>query len=167
VLQPRARSQWDYAAPPKDDFFGPGTRVPAIIASPFAKKRKIDHTQYDTTSILKLITERYQLPVLSGLTKRDAGLIANGGVADFVFGDLVFYEGERPIFHYAGDPYYAGSIHRRCPCVGHPTALARRTASERIGLFEVRYRDAMDYDYCFSCTGPAAWESIVPRSLGT
>jgi phospholipase C len=70
--------QFDHAAPPKGDMFGPGTRVPAIIISPFAKKHKIDHTQYDTTSILKLITEKYALPVLPGLTQRDNGLVAHG-----------------------------------------------------------------------------------------
>jgi acid phosphatase len=70
--------QFDHVAPPKADRFGPGTRVPAIIISPFAKKHKIDHTQYDTTSVLKLITERYSLPVLQGLTNRDNALVANG-----------------------------------------------------------------------------------------
>jgi phospholipase C len=77
--------QWDHVAPPKADAFGPGTRVPAIIISPFAKKHQVDHTQYDTTSILKLITERWSLPELSGLQKRDDSLIANGGVRN---GDL-------------------------------------------------------------------------------
>jgi phospholipase C len=43
------------------DFFGPGSRVPTIIVSPFARKVIIDHTQYETTSILKLIGERHRL----------------------------------------------------------------------------------------------------------
>src|SRR5262249_11603269 len=77
--------QFDHVAPPKADRFGPGTRIPAIIISPFAKKHKVDHTQYDTTSILKLITERYSLPVLPGLKQRDDALVANGGVKN---GDL-------------------------------------------------------------------------------
>jgi phospholipase C len=70
--------QWDHAAPPKGDVFGPGTRIPALIISPFAKKHKVDHTQYDTTSILKLITEKYSLPVLPGLKRRDDALVAHG-----------------------------------------------------------------------------------------
>lgn len=70
--------QWDHAAPPKGDAFGPGTRIPALIISPFAKKHKVDHTQYDTTSILKLITEKYNLPVLPGLQRRDDALVAHG-----------------------------------------------------------------------------------------
>ena len=45
--------RWDHVAPPMVDRWGPGTRVPTIIISPFAKKGFVDHTQYDTTSILK------------------------------------------------------------------------------------------------------------------
>lgn len=52
---------WDHVAPPVVDRWGPGTRIPAIIISPFAKKGFIDHTEYDTTSILTLIEWRYDL----------------------------------------------------------------------------------------------------------
>lgn len=52
---------WDHAAPPSVDRWGPGTRIPAIIISPFAKKGFVDHTPYDTTSILRLIEWRYDL----------------------------------------------------------------------------------------------------------
>ena len=69
---------WDHVAPPKADAFGPGSRIPAIIVSPFAKRGFVDHTQYDTTSILRLITRRYHLPVLAGIKIRDNALIANG-----------------------------------------------------------------------------------------
>jgi acid phosphatase len=69
---------WDHVAPPKGDRWGPGSRIPAIIVSPFAKMGTIDHTQYDTFSILRFITERYNLPVLAGITQRDAALRANG-----------------------------------------------------------------------------------------
>jgi phospholipase C len=55
---------WDHVAPPRIDRWGPGTRVPAIIISPFAKRHFIDHTTYDTTSILKLIEVRWQLTPL-------------------------------------------------------------------------------------------------------
>jgi phospholipase C len=69
---------WDHVAPPKGDRWGPGTRIPAIVISPFAKKGYVDHTQYDTGSILRLITKRFGLPVLSGLQARDEQLKANG-----------------------------------------------------------------------------------------
>ncbi|MBN3725004.1 acid phosphatase [Burkholderia sp. Ac-20379] len=76
---------WDHAAPPKGDRWGPGTRIPALIVSPFAKKGFVDHTQYDTASILRFITRRYSLPKLHGLTVRDNAL-ANNGAAPM--GDL-------------------------------------------------------------------------------
>jgi phospholipase C len=69
---------WDHVAPPKADRWGPGSRVPALIISPFAKKGVVDHTLYDTTSILRLINKRYALPTLPGLQARDAALAANG-----------------------------------------------------------------------------------------
>ena len=33
---------------------GPGTRIPAIIVSPYAKNGFVDHTSYDTTSIIQI-----------------------------------------------------------------------------------------------------------------
>ncbi len=69
---------WDHVAPPKADRWGPGNRIPALIISPFAKKGTVDHTQYDTTSILRFITARYDLPMLRGLAIRDAALKAHG-----------------------------------------------------------------------------------------
>jgi acid phosphatase len=69
---------WDHVAPPKGDRWGPGSRVPALIISPFAKRHHVDHTQYDTTSILRFITRRYDLPKLPGIAERDAALKANG-----------------------------------------------------------------------------------------
>jgi len=76
---------WDHAAPPKADRFGPGTRIPALIVSPYARKGTVDHTLYDTTSILRFVTNRWKLPVLPGIATRDAALKANGQPA---MGDL-------------------------------------------------------------------------------
>jgi acid phosphatase len=59
--------------------------VPAIIVSPLVKKGFVDHTQYDTSSILRLITHRFDLPTLPGLAERDAGLKAHGSAP---MGDL-------------------------------------------------------------------------------
>jgi phospholipase C len=47
--------------------------------SPFAKKSFVDHTPYDTTSILRLITRRFNLPILPGIQARDEKVKANGG----------------------------------------------------------------------------------------
>jgi phospholipase C len=60
---------WDHIGPPKVDKWGPGSRVPTIIISPYAKKGFIDHTVYDTTSILAFIEHRFGL---SPLGARDA-----------------------------------------------------------------------------------------------
>jgi acid phosphatase len=76
---------WDHVVPPTGDKVGPGMRIPAIIISPYAKAGTVDHTQYDTASILRLIERRFELPALPGVAKRDDELIANGGT---VMGDL-------------------------------------------------------------------------------
>ena len=69
---------WDHVAPPKGDRWGPGTRIPAIIVSPFAKRGYVDHTQYDTGSIQRLIAHRFGLTPLPGIVQRDEALRANG-----------------------------------------------------------------------------------------
>jgi phospholipase C len=68
---------WDHVAPPKADRWGPGTRIPAFILSPYAKRGFVDHTQYDTDSILRFVTERFSLPELAGLKERDDALKAH------------------------------------------------------------------------------------------
>ena len=52
---------WDPMAPPRGDRWGPGSRIPTVIASPYAKKGFVDHTVYDTTSILQFILKRFEL----------------------------------------------------------------------------------------------------------
>jgi phospholipase C len=56
--------RWDHVAPPAGDRWGPGTRVPTIIISPYAKQGFVDHTPYDTTAILKFIELRWDLAPL-------------------------------------------------------------------------------------------------------
>ncbi|MGY4490658.1 acid phosphatase [Pseudomonas sp. TE3610] len=69
---------WDHVAPPKGDRFGPGTRIPALVVSPFARKGTVDHTVYDTASILRLITRVFKLETLDGLKQRDDAMKARG-----------------------------------------------------------------------------------------
>jgi acid phosphatase len=69
---------WDNVAPPKGDRWGPGSRVPAIIVSPHAKKGAVDHSFYDTTSILRFITRLHGLPLLEGLATRNAAFAERG-----------------------------------------------------------------------------------------
>jgi phospholipase C len=56
---------WDHIAPPVIDRWGPGSRIPAIIISPFAKKNYVDHTNYETVSILAFIEKRWGLQPLN------------------------------------------------------------------------------------------------------
>jgi phospholipase C len=65
---------WDHIAPPKGDRWGPGTRIPTIIISPFSKTNYVDHTYYDTTSILKLITQRFSLESIQGVRAKVGNL---------------------------------------------------------------------------------------------
>jgi acid phosphatase len=77
--------QWDHVTPPGQggkrgphDVFGPGTRLPALVISPFLRDRfVVDHTQYDTTSILATIERRFHLAPLSS---RDAAVNDLSGV---------------------------------------------------------------------------------------
>jgi phospholipase C len=71
--------QWDHVTPPGQgdtagphDIFGPGTRLPALVISPFLRGNfVVDHTQYDTTSIAATIERRFDLAPLS---TRDAAV---------------------------------------------------------------------------------------------
>jgi phospholipase C len=67
---------WDHVPPPKGDRWGPGTRIPAILISPFARRGYVDHTSYDTTSILKFITRRFDLEPLPGVRANAGDLSA-------------------------------------------------------------------------------------------
>lgn len=68
---------WDHVAPPKGDRWGPGSRIPTLLVSPHVRKGHVDHTQYDTGSILRLISRIFNLSVLPGLKQRDEALIKN------------------------------------------------------------------------------------------
>jgi len=71
--------QWDHVTPPGQgdndgaaDRWGPGTRIPALIVSPFLNGDfVVDHVPHDTTSILATIEHRFGLAPLS---TRDAAV---------------------------------------------------------------------------------------------
>ena len=56
---------FDHVNPPVIDRWGPGSRIPAIIIGPFAKKGYIDSAQYETVSILSFIEHRWGLKPLA------------------------------------------------------------------------------------------------------
>jgi acid phosphatase len=65
---------WDHVAPPQGpgwgDRWGPGSRIPALLIGPHVKRGFVDSTPYDTTSILKFISKRFDLPPLPGVRAR-------------------------------------------------------------------------------------------------
>jgi acid phosphatase len=71
---------WDHLPPPQGpgwgERWGPGSRVPALIISPFARRGYVDKTSYDTTSIIKLVTRRFALEPLPGVREK-AGDLSN------------------------------------------------------------------------------------------
>jgi phospholipase C len=70
---------WDHVPPPGQgatpgphDQWGPGTRIPALVVSPYLRGDfVVDHTEHDTTSILATIEHRFGL---SSLGTRDAAV---------------------------------------------------------------------------------------------
>jgi acid phosphatase len=70
--------QWDHVPPPGmagtpgvHDNWGPGTRIPALVIGRSLTRRGVDHTAYDTTSILATIERSFGLAPLSS---RDAAV---------------------------------------------------------------------------------------------
>ncbi|AZV37805.1 acid phosphatase [Komagataeibacter xylinus] len=70
---------WDHVAPPRGDRWGPGSRIPAIIISPYARRGHVDHTVQDTTSILLFLTKRFGLRPLDGVMTRARAIRAATG----------------------------------------------------------------------------------------
>ncbi len=64
--------QWDHVSPPglgtagAHDLFGPGTRIPALLVARSFTSSGVDHTVYDTTSIMATIEHQFGLqPVVA------------------------------------------------------------------------------------------------------
>jgi phospholipase C len=55
---------YDNVPPPQKDFVGLGFRVPCLIISPYAKKGKVVHTQYEFGSVLKFVEQTFELPAI-------------------------------------------------------------------------------------------------------
>jgi phospholipase C len=67
--------RWDHVAPPVRDSWGDGTRVPLLVVSPFAKRGFVDHTFYDTLSILRTIEFAFGVKPLNQRDGRAQSLI--------------------------------------------------------------------------------------------
>jgi phospholipase C len=55
---------WDHVAPPRPDAYGCGTRIPAMLIGPWARRGYVDHRIADTTSVLAFIEARFGLQPL-------------------------------------------------------------------------------------------------------
>jgi phospholipase C len=64
---------YDHVPPPHADFLGLGPRVPLVVISPWARRR-VDHTTYDFTSVLRFIGENFGLPRLNDRVDKLASL---------------------------------------------------------------------------------------------
>jgi phospholipase C len=74
---------YDHVAPPPVDANGYGSRVPALIVSPYAPPGRIVNTTYDFTSILRFIEDNWGL---EPMTARDAAANSVGTALDFTAG---------------------------------------------------------------------------------
>jgi phospholipase C len=73
---------YDHVTPPKEDTWGLGPRVPLLIISPYALAHNITHTQYEASSVLKFIEERFNL---GSLNERDSLPTTNDLMKEFNF----------------------------------------------------------------------------------
>jgi phospholipase C len=65
---------YDHVPPPKVDSRGYGFRVPALLASPYAKKGVVNHTVLDYTAMLHFIETNWNIKSLSLRDRQSAGL---------------------------------------------------------------------------------------------
>jgi glycosyltransferase involved in cell wall biosynthesis len=87
--------------------------------------------------------------------------------ADFVFGDLVYHDADgNTLYRVRGDREYAKSIARVMPALNHPTIIVRRSAYERHGLFDLRLRYAMDYEFLLRLHRAGCRGVYEPRIVG-
>jgi phospholipase C len=77
---------YDHVPPPRLDIMGLGPRTPALIVSPWTVRGSnrlggsVDHTQYESSSVLRFIEDRWGLP---SLTPRDRQADPIAGALDF------------------------------------------------------------------------------------
>ncbi len=68
--------------------------------------------------------------------------------AAFVFGDQALLEGREAELEYMpGDSAYTSKLRYTMPRLNHPTIFVRREMFQTYGVYDTRYRIAMDYDW--------------------
>jgi glycosyltransferase involved in cell wall biosynthesis len=112
----------------------------AGISDAFNKGIALSHGEYIALVNSDDWLEPQHLKVaIEALTRQSGG---------FVFGDLVLHgPDDRPSHIIRGDPHYERSIRHAMPALNHPTVVCRRSVYESCGVFDVKLRVAMDYEW--------------------
>lgn len=109
---------FDHVQPPRVDAWGPGLRIPFLVIAPFVKKGFVDHTQYETVSVLSFVEGLFDLPPLN---TRDA-------------------DAQPPISAFPGQPdliirgYVGKPVSYQMPGYNRPTFYKVRTAAGPVEL---------------------------------
>ena len=67
--------------------------------------------------------------------------------ADFVFGDVIIRDGERPVYRLTGRQGYRRTLRYRLDPINHQSLVARRSLFDDLGGFDLSYTRAMDVDW--------------------
>jgi glycosyltransferase involved in cell wall biosynthesis len=87
--------------------------------------------------------------------------------AAFAFGRLAYHGGSSDLLYVMdGEADYWRHIRHRMPGINHATVVARRSAYERVGLFNPRWRIAMDYDWHLRAELAGLRGVYVPELIG-
>lgn len=69
-------------------------------------------------------------------------VVANSNNADVIYGDMQLWKNNKKDFIVRGDHHFL----TREMTVNHPTVFVRKECYNRLGLFDIQYKLAMDYD---------------------
>jgi phospholipase C len=61
---------YDHVPPPYRGYDGVGFRVPLLVISPYARKDRVSHVQYETASVLRFAEDLFGLAQLTGADRR-------------------------------------------------------------------------------------------------
>jgi glycosyltransferase involved in cell wall biosynthesis len=83
---------------------------------------------------------------------------------DYVFGNLVLHSQDgRAVHRFVGEPAYRKRIAHYMPFINHPSVVVRYSAYEKIGLFDLSLRTAMDYDWLLRLHNSGGEGRYLPR----
>ena len=88
--------------------------------------------------------------------------------AQLIFGDLLFYRSgdDRPLFRQYGRSDYRKDLWYCLPTIMHPTSLVRRQVYEEHGLFDTKWKIAIDYDWFYRLADNGVFAQYEPSIVG-